>query len=193
MLMAADKKIAPSRELIKNALLELMKDRELCNITVSELLTRAGVSRGTFYTHFNGIASVRDELIEDMFAILDSLMADIFPNDLIKNSYASLRKLADMLYNGKLPSEKLSVMLSVSELCEQLSLWLTKYLLDDKSFVAGFDDEMHAEIFARYISGGIVHTFIMWIDQDMPCTPERLAADLGRLITSGYAIACGRK
>lgn len=55
-----------SRRLICGALLELLGEKELANITVTELVERADLNRSTFYAHYSNLVDVLDE-IEDMW------------------------------------------------------------------------------------------------------------------------------
>ena len=51
---------------LKNTLMVLLKDKELVDISVTELCEAADIDRSTFYAHY-----------EDMFALGDSCAADI--------------------------------------------------------------------------------------------------------------------
>lgn len=47
---------------MKAALLELMKENDFEKITVKQICERAGVNRGTFYSHYTDIYSMLNEL-----------------------------------------------------------------------------------------------------------------------------------
>lgn len=180
-------KVENTSNMIKESLLGLMREKELHSITVGELLKRAGVSRGTFYAHFGSLAEVRDALAADMFEAADAYMADIAPTDLIKVPYPFLLSAAEKLGGGRLSADGMGKYIGVSGLAEQLKPWLAKYLLDDKSFTESFDDEAKAEIYARYVSGGVIHTFNMWIKRDFSCDAEQLAHSLSELVLRSFA------
>lgn len=68
-----------SRRLICDALLELLEEKPLEKITVTDIAKRADVNRGTFYRHYDSvndvISELQDALIEQMdqyFASLDA-------------------------------------------------------------------------------------------------------------------------
>lgn len=54
------------RTSVRNALLELMKTKELERISVKDLVERANVSRATFYRYYESVDGVIEE-IEDLF------------------------------------------------------------------------------------------------------------------------------
>ena len=76
-----------SKKNIKDAMLELMYEKEFSRITVNELLVRAGISRGTFYAHFSNLEDVRQQLINDLFDYADSIGANYKPSEPAKDPY----------------------------------------------------------------------------------------------------------
>lgn len=48
-----DRRVDHTREALGDALVKLMHEKQFEDITVKHILTRAGVSRSTFYTHFS--------------------------------------------------------------------------------------------------------------------------------------------
>lgn len=56
-----------TRKLIKNAFAELLEEnKEINNITVTELTKRADISRGSFYTHYDNIYDVAQEMEDEL-------------------------------------------------------------------------------------------------------------------------------
>ena len=65
-----DRRITRSRAALRQALIELMEEQGLENITVNGLCARAGLTRGTFYNHYQDkdalLAAFEDEIIADL-------------------------------------------------------------------------------------------------------------------------------
>lgn len=55
-----------SREYLKQALLDLMREKSAKKVTVAELCRRAGLNRSTFYDNFETIEQLQDELMWDV-------------------------------------------------------------------------------------------------------------------------------
>ena len=70
--------VEKSKKAIKDALLDIMYEKDFKQITVNELLKRANVSRGTFYAHFSNLEDVRQQLINDLFDHADYLFGPSF-------------------------------------------------------------------------------------------------------------------
>lgn len=62
---------------VKEALLSLLAEKPLADITVSELARKAHVSRSTFYEHFGNPADVYDALVRDYASDTLPLMSQI--------------------------------------------------------------------------------------------------------------------
>ena len=67
-----------SRKLIIDALADLLQEKPLDKITVTDVVSRADINRGTFYAHFRDIPDVVDHLIQQTFsAIRDAMMEQV--------------------------------------------------------------------------------------------------------------------
>ncbi len=59
-----------SRRLIRGALLELLCEKDIADITVTEVVARADLNRSTFYAHYSNLMDVLEELEDDWLALL---------------------------------------------------------------------------------------------------------------------------
>lgn len=91
-----------AREKICHALLELLKEKDVDDITVSELIRLAGVSRSSYYYYFYRPKSILDDMVQDFLKvyaeILDSL-GQPFPGD--SNQRDAAMRLARHFYDHK--------------------------------------------------------------------------------------------
>jgi len=77
-----DLRVIKTRQAIRIALISLLSDKELSDITISELSARAQVNRKTFYRHYRSISDVvtefENELLSDFSDILKTSNTSIF-------------------------------------------------------------------------------------------------------------------
>ncbi len=52
--------------LIRGAFTDLLRQKPIQNITIKELCERAGINRGTFYSHYTDIYDLRDNIEDEM-------------------------------------------------------------------------------------------------------------------------------
>ena len=72
-----DKRNQRTEDAIKDALLTLLQERSLRDLSVTEVARKAQVSRSTFYAHFNNLDEVREHVVRDYFESLSSLRAQM--------------------------------------------------------------------------------------------------------------------
>ena len=53
---------------LKEAVLDLLAEKDFYQITVTDVCKKAEISRGTFYLHFDNITQIVDELIDDVLS-----------------------------------------------------------------------------------------------------------------------------
>ena len=73
-------RVNTTKRLLREALLDLLKDKPLAGITVKELCLRAGLNRGTFYAHYSDVYDLMEqieaEMEEGFFAALEPMLTD---------------------------------------------------------------------------------------------------------------------
>ena len=73
--MAKNESYSVKHEII-DAVMQLMTEKNYMDITVTDIVKKAGVARASFYRNFNSINDVIDVIVDE---ISDELIGDIFP------------------------------------------------------------------------------------------------------------------
>ena len=89
--MAKNESYSVKHEII-DAVIQLMTEKNYMDITVTDIVKKAGVARASFYRNFNSINDVIDVIVDE---ISDELIGDIFPT--LYNS--DERKWREFLFN----------------------------------------------------------------------------------------------
>ncbi len=78
-----DLRVIKTKENIWDAFIQLLREKPLENITVTELAKKARISKGTFYLHYQDIYALYDEVIESYLqkTILSIDYFDLFFTD----------------------------------------------------------------------------------------------------------------
>lgn len=69
-----DRRARRSRKLLKESLLELMKQKTFADISVRDVTDAADMNRATFYLHYSGTAELLKSVEEDLLAELQALV-----------------------------------------------------------------------------------------------------------------------
>lgn len=84
-----------SREMIRQALIRLLKKRSISEISVTDIVREANINRGTFYNHYGNPVDVlyemKDELTNTLTAAL-KLVSDNNPEEFLNTLYSHFSK-----------------------------------------------------------------------------------------------------
>ena len=76
----ANRSVRTTKKKLYNALIQLLQEKDLREITVRELTGLAGISRGTFYFHYADIYALMEQMEATQLEGLCSLLDGIVPN-----------------------------------------------------------------------------------------------------------------
>ncbi len=76
-----DKRTLYTKNAIKDALLELMTERPLEKITITDVCKKAEINRGTYYLHYYELSEVLDDLLDDALTDADGPLGHLQISD----------------------------------------------------------------------------------------------------------------
>lgn len=180
-----NQRIALTKRLLKESLLSLMAEKNIKNITVSELCEAAEINRSTFYNHYGCPADVLMDIENNVVADLEELwksegIRNLWPLDkrvemlctyVVKNR--DLFKL--LLRNSDTNSGFASLLINASHVritYEQVF----SYVKDD-------DDK---RLMITFVSNGTYHMIRQWVLEDIPKTPKEMGELVYLVATQGW-------
>lgn len=156
------------------ALERLLKKKSFNDISITELAKVAGVSRMTFYRHYQNITDI---LTSEMEAVMVELNAKIDFKTMIKHDglvfiMQFLRMHAAFIRLLVRAQDQDILRTHIAQILVQLSA--------HKQHLQDFN-EREVNYFVLYHSTGLTSVIIDWIVKDQPDTPEELATFLERV------------
>lgn len=108
--MKTDLRIIKSRRAIKEAFLELMKEKGYNNITITDIAQKALINRKTFYMHYDSKQTLYDEICNELITMLD-------PESTMENihhlkGHEQRRPVINLLNNIRREKEVFSVLIN---------------------------------------------------------------------------------
>lgn len=82
MEKTAGRKALKTKRKLKAALIELLKTKNINHLTVKELVEKADISRSTFYSHYDDIYSVLQEIEDEVIAEISEVIQADFESSL---------------------------------------------------------------------------------------------------------------
>ncbi|MGN1372714.1 MAG: TetR/AcrR family transcriptional regulator [Candidatus Coproplasma sp.] len=161
------------RECIRDALLALMKEKPLDKITITEIITRSGVSRMGFYRNYDSKESVIEDFILTIFEDTVAKIEEERPLDL-----SSYKIIETSLENFRLYAEQIKMFLDQGLDLLLLSCYKKAYYLISP-------DKGESELRYFYNELFVANLFALecaWVRSGMKQSPQKLAKLYSRIL-----------
>ncbi|MCY7885261.1 TetR family transcriptional regulator C-terminal domain-containing protein [Bacillus spizizenii] len=182
-----DLRILRTRQLIKDAFVELLEEMDLQKITVNRLAERATINRVTFYLHYRDIPDMlekmADDMIDDISTIFSNTQTDQISSDEI--SWEIIGNLLEHIaehsnfYKNILASNKVPIFR------ERLTMFLRESIvtkIEERGKSSHIlTDTVKEDILIWYETSALIGTIISWLQNNMPYTPAFLAQQFSLL------------
>lgn len=171
-----------SRRMIREAYMELLKEKDLSKITVTDIITRADLNRATFYAHYpdvRGVAEeIENEIIEKMLEVLKEFQFTSF----FRNPAPLLLKISRYLEEDT-DFYRILVRANGSEIfMEKLKKVFSDHMLNDSDIPESMRQSKMVELRVCYFAGGIVNLYKQWFRGDLNCTLNDIALEVSKLL-----------
>lgn len=178
-----DRRKKYTQMVLKDSLMQLLKEKQISSITVKEICELADINRSTFYSHytdqFDLLDNIENELIEDMAGYLNQCNFENDQDDLqmiekLLEYFASKHEVCQTLLNEKVDTTfQNKVMIFAQEIF--MKNWKADKQLSNEM-------SMYLSIFT--ISGSI-YTIKSWLNQGMDQPPKEMAEIINHVIKNG--------
>ncbi|MDI4649703.1 TetR/AcrR family transcriptional regulator [Cohnella hashimotonis] len=157
-----------TREWITSALLELLRNKPLSKLTISEVVKKAGVSRMAFYRNYDTLEQVLERYYTPLFA-------DIFNK--IANKKSHEQKVADLtrFFNAMTKDFQMAIEGHYTDLLYQIfKLHITQFYDE----LIPFADWTGAKrsYWIDFMSAGVFEIWLMWIKNGQKETLDEISA-----------------
>jgi AcrR family transcriptional regulator len=175
-----DPRILRTRQMLKNAFVELLQEMDMEKISVNRLTKQATINRVTFYLHYRDIPDMlekmADEMIEDISTVINKTLEDGKPTEdkdlqLLIHLFEHIAGQADfykIILTKRLPIFR-----------DRLLQFLRCVVVTRLEQVRGDSyikkTGVQKDILIWYISSALIGTIVIWLQKDMPYTPTYLA------------------
>ena len=177
-----DRRILYTKMVLRESLLELMREKPIGKITPTELCRRADINRNTFYAHYLSPESLLTSIEDELYAEINRSLTDS-PTDgnvlgMLTEILKAIRKNGDLckvLFSERGDKDFLRRIVNIArEKC--VAAWRA----------AGMTDEGgQMEMLYNYTAGGIVAVIEGWIRGDMASSPEEAALFIAKATAYG--------
>lgn len=167
-----DRRVRYTKMVLRESLLDLMKQKPIGKITPTELCRHADINRNTFYTHYNSTESLLHSIEDELYEQVKSSVERSLRQEEISSL---LTDICQVIYdNGDLCK------ILFSDYGDKDFLMRITHLAHDRAIAewisAGMEDnEELTEMLFTYFTSGSVSIIQKWIQGDIKKSPQEIA------------------
>lgn len=179
-----DRRVMRTRAQLKEALTELMTEKDVQDITVCELAEKVNISRGTFYLHYKNVFDMLEKIEEEMFEGLRKAIADR-PVDVTADPFWRLRPTYDFFTKHGAFTAVLMGPHGDRSFMQRVSDVLLEHCRRDYAAAFPGGNDRDYEYLFSFLFGGSLFMLEVWLRTGQQETPEFMADRTNRIITEG--------
>ena len=171
-----------SRRMIREAYMELLKEKDLSKITVTDIITRADLNRATFYAHYPDVRGVTEEIENEIIEKMLEVLKEFQFTNFFRNPAPLLLKISRYLEEDT-DFYRILVRANGSEIfMEKLKKVFSDHMLNDSDIPESMRQSKMVELRVCYFAGGIVNLYKQWFRGDLNCTLNDIALEVSKLL-----------
>lgn len=171
-----------SRQMIRQAFLELLNEKTFEKITATDIIKRADINRSTFYSHYPDAKGLMDEIVGDISIVFQNMLSSIDFSVFFEDPMPILKVVVEFLKEN----QRLYKMLCKSRMAlgvlDNLKQSLIQQVLTCPNLPVENRCSASTEIRVRVLLGGLIDTYRQWLIGDFECTLDEAAEEVAKII-----------
>lgn len=170
--MKTDRRVKYTQKVLKESLLEILKERPIERVTVKEICDRADINRSTFYVHYGSPQELFDSIKLDLFHEIEEKKRDY--SDI--KSY--MNEICDIIYENR---ELFLVMIGAGHIEAMFALsdlWKDDFM-DNLAGMGRSREELESAFL--YVTCGAFSVMITWVLGQFRMTRDEVTDEVIKL------------
>jgi AcrR family transcriptional regulator len=180
-----------SRKLIRQAFIELMKEKQLERITVTDIITRADINRGTFYAHYQDTRAVIEQIENEIIGQMLAFLGEFHYKNFFQNPLPLLLKISRYLEEDLEFYRTLINSSGADQFLIKLKAIFVKYRETDSDAPDRIKRSSEFMIRLHFFAGGIVNLYQLWFRGEMDSSLNEIALQVSKIITTSSTVLSG--
>ncbi len=171
-----------SKRLIREAYVSLMQEKEADKITVSDIVRKADLNRGTFYAHYASPNYVREEISDEIVEKISEILQGFSFSHFLQDPSPFLKKVEDVLTeNMKFYKEIMCYTLSI-DFIGKVKTKLINRIASDSSVPDAVRKKPQFSIALDLFAGGIISLYADFVQGKIKAQPSEITNTISMLI-----------
>ena len=179
-----DRRVVKTKRAIKEAFAKLLAQKDINDITISDIAAEANINRKTFYNYYGGIYEVVGEIEDDIVRLIDKEVTGIGFQNSLQSPYLIFEKLTKVIntdtdFFGYLLGMNANVSLE-RKIADLLKSKFKMFVLQDVEI-----SELRLNLMTEFIISGMVAVYRRWFNSDRSEPIETISEEMKLLAFEG--------
>ncbi len=175
-----DRRCVRTRMAIKQILMKLIAEEDVCSITIKEIAEKADINRKTFYSHYKDVNAVLDDIQNDLVDQLSGVLKGCEISRILRDPYPFFQKLTEVINEDFDFYKYLVRSQSASHFWEKIKEALKNRIMDN------LHDEMKSgkeflSFTMEFIVSGILSIYWEWVSSERKTSLAQVSRIAGAL------------
>ncbi|MDE7086872.1 MAG: TetR family transcriptional regulator C-terminal domain-containing protein [Clostridia bacterium] len=179
-----DRRVAKTKKAIKNAFINLLAEKDVNDISITNVAAEADVDRKTVYNYYSGVFAIQEEIETEFVELMSGVISEVEHETLITNPYHIFESMTEVISeNIEFYSRLLKVDANSHILRKIISM--LKVQLKDALLRSAVKDSPKLDLICEYITSGMVAAYQSWFNSERTQSLEEFSLDVGNLVIGG--------
>lgn len=171
-----------SRKMIREAYMELLKEKDINKITVTDIITKADLNRSTFYAHYPDVRSVTEEIENEIIEKMLEVLSHFRYTNFFDNPTPLLLEISRFLESNR---DFYSILIKANGaeiFLQKLKDIFAKHMMSDSDVPESLKNTKMVSLRICYFAGGIVNMYQEWFAGNLDCSLNDIALEVSKLL-----------
>ena len=174
-----------TKKAIYTAFIELIKNNDISDISVTDLCEKADIHRTTFYNHYSDIYSIIGEIENSIIEEVKEILKDYHYQD-----FMNVPQPALIRFNKYLQKDLVFFRILIRQSESEIFLTKLRYIfktimLQNREIPSSIKDSNEFNIIIGFIAGGITTIYKEWLTGELHCDINDIPVIISNFINNG--------
>lgn len=179
---------ARSRRLIRDAYVNLMQEKPIDKISISDIVREADLNRGTFYAHYSNPMDVLMEIADEILGDVQGFFADFSFTDFLKEPMPLLLRVEKLLADNLDFYRRINLNTASIGFTDQIKKILIEYISSNKSVPENLRNNPHFTVALELFAGGLISVYLGFVLGTIRASAREITETISILISQSATL-----
>ena len=179
---------ARSRRLIRDAYVNLMQEKPIDKISISDIVREADLNRGTFYAHYSNPMDVLMEIADEILGDVQGFFADFSFTDFLKNPMPLLLRVEKLVMDNLDFYRRINLNTASIGFTDQIKKILVEYISSNKSVPEHLRNNPHFTVALELFAGGLISVYLGFVLGTIRASAREITETISILISQSASL-----